>query len=394
MISDTDPRVAILTYSTRPRGGVVHALRLAEELHRLAFPVHLFSLGDPSAGFFRPTTAPHTVFRSPQRAESLEERVFSAMDAMLEGLREVADGFAIGHAEDCIAARAALRARDDGAGWRVLRTVHHVDDFTTRALVECQEHSIRGPDELLVVSDHWRRCLWDQYGAGAQVVTNGVDVERFRVARGPSTDALRARVGARDRFLFLTVGGVEPRKGSLEQFEALAEVRSRVELRPVLAIVGGHSFQDYEEYRRNVFTRAETLGLREGEDFVLLGTVDDAELPSWYAASDAFVFPSVKEGFGLVVLEALAASLPLVTSDLPVFREYLTDGTNALMAPVGDAGALADAMVRLIRDGDLRAQLAAAGPALAARYSWERSALEHVRVYRELVERRERATAG
>lgn len=381
-----EPRVAILTYSTRPRGGVVHALRLAEELHRLGSPIHLFALGDPTVGFFRPTTAPHTIIPAPPPAETLEERVFSAIDAMVKGLDPFADGFAIAHAEDCIAARAAVRLRDAGARWRVVRTVHHVDDFVTPALVECQDRSIHDPDARLVVSDHWRQRLRDAYGVDARVVTNGVDGERFQIARGPMTDELRARVGASDRFLFLTVGGVEPRKGSLELLEALAEVRSAVEPAPVLAIVGGHSFQDYQEYRRNAFARATFLGLREGEAFALLGTVDDAELPSWYAAADAFVFPSVKEGFGIVILEALAASLPVVTSDLPVFREYLTDGKDVVMVPVGDPRALAEAMERVVRDEELRAGLRAAGPALARRYSWESSARAHATVYRELEE--------
>jgi glycosyltransferase-like protein len=391
---DPPPRVAILTYSTRPRGGPVHALRLSEELHRLGFPVRLFALGDPDVGFFRRTRVPHTIFPAPPPAATLEERVFAAADAMASGLRAVAPGFAIAHAEDCITARAALRLREEGTPWLVLRTVHHVDDFSSRVLIECQERSILGPDARLVVSEHWRRHLDDAYRVGARVVSNGVDLERFRVVRGRATDELRARVRARDRFLFLTVGGVEPRKGTRELIEALAQVRTLTEPAPVLAIVGGASFQDYAEYRRAAFARAEELGIRMGRDLVMVGAVDDAEIPLWYAAADAFAFPSIKEGFGLAILEALAASLPVVTSDLDVFGEYLTHERNALMVPAGDAHALAEAMVRLIRDDGLRARLAKAGPGVAARFSWARSALEHVRIYRELAGGRARAGTG
>jgi len=370
----------------------VHAVRLAEELHALGFPVHLFALGDPAEGFFRPVAVPHTVLPAPVRAATLEDRVFAAAHALETGLRPLAARFDIVHAEDCIAATAVLRLRDAGAAWRVLRTVHHVDDFTTPALIQCQERSIDEPDLRLVVSEHWRGRLLEEHGVDSLVVRNGVDLERFDSVDPALARSLRERIGAADRFVFLTVGGIEPRKGSRELFEALAAVR-HLEPRPLLAIVGGHSFQDYEAYRQGVFDRAATLGLREGEDFVRPGTVADDELPGWYAAADAFAFPSAKEGFGIVVLEALAAGLPVVTSDLPVFREYLTPDADALMVPVGSSFELAGAMERLVREPELRSRLAATGPAVARRFPWSDTARAHVRIYRDLSVRPSR-TAG
>lgn len=381
--SSEEPRVALVTYTTRPRGGPVHAMRLGEELHRLGYPVHLFALGDPGSGFFRTPEVPHTLIPAPTRAETLTDRVFEAADALVAGMKEIAPGFAIVHAEDCIAATAALRIRDDGAAWRVLRTVHHVDDFTTPALIECQQRSIDEPDACLVVSDHWRDRLSREYGIEATVVRNGVDVERFDSVPAHMARDLRERIGALDRFVFLTVGGIEPRKGSLELFEALAAVRD-LGPRPLLAIVGGHSFQDHEVYRRATFERAEELGLREGEDYVRLGTLPDATLPVAYAAADAFAFPSTKEGFGIVVLEALAAGLPVVATDLPVFREYLVPDRDALMVPPGDPDALGAAMARLVSEPDLRSRLSAAGPSVASRFRWADTARAHVDVYRAL----------
>src|SRR3990172_3449335 len=284
-------------------------------------------------------------------------------------MAEAAAGFAIVHAEDCIAATAALRIREAGARWRVLRTVHHVDDFTTPALIECQQRSIEGPDACLVVSAHWRDRLRQEYGIHATVVRNGVDVERFDSVPSHLARAFRDRMGARDRFVFLTVGGIEPRKGSLELFEALAAVRE-LEPRPLLAIVGGHSFQDHDAYRRAAFERAEELGVREDEDYIRLGTLPDSDLPVAYAAADAFAFPSNKEGFGIVLLEALAAGLPVLTTDLPVFREYLVPGRDALMVRAGDSAALGAAMARLVREPALRSGLAAAGPPVASRFPW------------------------
>jgi glycosyltransferase involved in cell wall biosynthesis len=149
----------------------------------------------------------------------------------------------------------------------------------------------------------------------------------------------------------------------------------------VLAIVGGHSFQDYTAYRDAALAALPGLGLTLGEDVVQLGTVSDAELAGWYHAADALSFPSVKEGWGLVVLEALAAGLPVVASDLPVFREYLVDGRSALLPAVADHVALADAMRRMITDGPLRARLVAGGREILPRYTWEASAARHQEVY-------------
>ena len=380
--------MALLTYSTRPRGGVVHSLNLAEALRALGEPVHLFALGDPETGFFRQTSVPHTIVPAPPPADTLEERVRDSMSALFEHLRTALLGsFDVVHAQDCIAARAATDLRDAGSGIPVIRTVHHVDDFTTRVLVDCQRRSIVTPDRVLVVSEHWRGLLRAEYGVEATVVTNGVDAERFRRPVGFDGSVLRERVGADGRFLFLTVGGIEPRKGSLELVEAMAKVRASLDPPPVLAMVGGHSFQDYADYRGRFFQRAADLGVEVGRDVVLLGTVPEDELPGWYHSADAFVFPSVKEGWGLVALEALAAGLPVITSDIPVFREYLSDGEGALMVPAGDASALAEAMRRVASDANLRSRLAAAGPAVAGRYTWEACARRHAEIYREVAGR-------
>jgi glycosyltransferase involved in cell wall biosynthesis len=107
-------------------------------------------------------------------------------------------------------------------------------------------------------------------------------------------------------------------------------------------------------------------------------------MPALYRAADVLGFPSTREGFGLVVLEAMAAGVPVVTSDLPVFREHLTDGEDCLMAPVGDSGPLAEAIVRAANDGALRRRLRAAGQKTAALFTWARAAEQHEEIYRRV----------
>jgi glycosyltransferase-like protein len=370
-------RVALLTYSTKARGGVVHALALAESLVAAGVDVELFALGGPEDSFFRPTTVPYTLFPAPEGCTTLEEKVFASVDSMATGLAKVAGDFDLLHSQDCMSARAATRVRDEGASVPVVRTVHHVDDFTTQALIDCQRQAILEPDHLLVVSTQWQDILAREYGVSAEIVRNGVDVGRLA---GTRSAELRASVGGGDRFIFLAVGGVEPRKGSETLFRALGLLYGRG-LRPQLVILGGQSFQDYEPYRRATLGLLPELGLTLGTDVVQLGTVTDAELAAWYRSADALAYPSVKEGFGLVALEGLAAGLPVVASDLPVFREYLTDGVDSLLPAVGDPVALAAALERVMTSAELRASLVAGGEAVVPRFTWEASAARHTEIY-------------
>ncbi len=364
---------------------MVHSLSLAEALVGLGVDVTIVTLGDPAAGLHRPTVAPHVVLPVPERAATLEERVDRSVDALATALGGLASEFDLFHTQDCIAARAAARVRDGvaGGGTPVLRTVHHVDDFTTPKLIDCQRQAILEPDRVLVVSRHWQGLLRDGYGVEADVVHNGVDAARFaRVPDRAVTDALRRRIGAAadGRFVFLAVGGIEPRKGSVHLLAALGEL-VRGGVGAVLAVVGGQSFQDHTAYRDAALASLPALGLELGRDIVLVGTVADDELRAWYHATDALAFPSLNEGWGLAVLEAMAAGLPVVATDIPVFREYLTAGRDALLVPPGEHAPLAAAMASLVADEPLRRRLAAAGRHVAARFTWQDSARRHLEIY-------------
>ncbi len=105
------------------------------------------------------------------------------------------------------------------------------------------------------------------------------------------------------------------------------------------------------------------------------------DLPHLLDGASAFAFPSLYEGFGLPPLEALARGVPTVVSDTSSLPEVVGDA--ALRHPPGDSDALAEALLRLLEDGRLRARLQAAGPRRAASFSWEQAARETFTVYRE-----------
>ncbi|MCW2778667.1 MAG: glycosyl transferase family 1, partial [Frankiales bacterium] len=260
-----------------------------------------------------------------------------------------ASAFDVLHAQDCIAANAV-----DG---RCVRTVHHLDTFTTPALVACHERAVQLPPVLVCVSRQVADEVQRSRGRTATVVPNGVEAGRF--ARGDGT-AWRARLGGAP--LVVTVGGIEPRKGSEELVEAVALLGPGA----VLAVGGGETLWDYRAFRADVDAGARALGV----DLRVLGPLPQQEVPDLVAAADVFALPSRKEGFGLVAMEALAAGVPVVLRDLPVFREVFGDAVRYGTDPVS----LAAAMTAPPLDPAL-------GRALAQAHTWEAAALAHLQLY-------------
>jgi glycosyltransferase-like protein len=387
-------RIAMLTYSVKPRGGVVHAVEVAEALARRGHRVELFALARPGEALFRPAAVPLRLVRHVPIDAPFDERIQAMLEAYRDGLLDLlAPGaYDVVHTQDCLSANAALELRAHGAVDRVIRTVHHVDDFTSPSLIECQERSIVEPDRVLCVSQPWVRRLAGEFGVDADLVPNGVDTRRFRPPRDAADRAAaRSDAALGERFTVLTVGGIEPRKGSLTLLEGFAALRRIVPaLDPLLVIAGGTTLFDYRHELERFAARSQELGVTE--HVRVLGALEPEAIESLFRAADVFAFPSVKEGFGLAALEALAAELPVVASDLDVFRGFLTDRESALLAPTGDGQALARALATVARDPVLRTRLRAGGRLVADRYTWDASAAAHERAYRAFL--RSEASVG
>lgn len=383
--------VALLTYSTRPRGGVVATLALAEALARAGHRVSLWTLargGD--AGFFRPVDPAVEVVAVPfpeVADETVGERILRSIAVLRDAFEAFPGGYDIVHAQDCIAANAVADC---------VRTVHHLDTFTTPELVACHERALRRPYAHVCVSAAVAAELAAGWGITATVIPNGVDAARFTAAAGPEDPARAARGHWRARLgrYVLAVGGIEPRKGTADLVEAFALLRERVT--PVsLVVAGGETLFDYRGYREQVLARAAQLGVEP----VILGPVAHEELPALVAAANVFAFPSAKEGFGLAALEALAAGVPVVTRDLPVLREVLAaagDAVRFASTPTEFAAALEaflDSAERRPAAGAEQPRAGAgaghprvaAGRSVARGYSWATAADRHVALYRELI---------
>jgi glycosyltransferase-like protein len=360
--------IALLTYSTRPRGGVVHTLALAEALASAGQHVTVWTLGrGGDTGFFRPVDPAVRLRVVPfpdADGEGVGERVLRSIALLRAAFGRA--GYDIVHAQDCISANAAGRC---------LRTVHHIDHFTTPELARCHERAIREPFAHVCVSAAVAAELRDGWEIEAEVIPNGVDAARFSAAAGPGQAATERRRW-RDQLgrYVLAVGGIEPRKGSIELLDAFARLRAD-DPAVQLVVAGGETLFDYRPYRAQWEARAAELGL----DPVVLGPVDHDELPSLVAAADVFAFPSAKEGFGLAAMEALAAGVPVVANDLPVLREVFAGAVAFAAGPEAFAVHLRDALAG--RDPARRA----VGQALAGRYTWDAAAARHLALYRGVV---------
>jgi len=358
-------RVALVTYSTKPRGGVVHTLNLAEALAAQGLDVTVWSLarhGD--RGFFRvidPAVAVRLVNFEDRDGETVTDRIVRSIESLR---REFTSGdhhasYDVVHAQDCISANAVGSC---------IRTIHHLDQFTTPILAECHEKAVVEPYARICVSAAVAAEVTAGWGLSPTVIPNGVQADRFIEAASPTASVLRARWRDQLGPYVLAVGGIEPRKGSLDLVAAYSLFQQQFP-NFSLVIAGGETLFDYRDYR----ARFEALCAEAGVSPVILGAVDDHELPALVAACEVFAFPSTKEGFGLAAMEALAAQRPVVTRDLPVLREVFGDTVQYASDPRG----LAEVMAAALGDSSR----AAPGRALALSMTWEAAARAHVDFY-------------
>lgn len=384
-------RIALLTYSTKPRGGVTHTINLAESLARLGHKVHVYALST-GKGFPSEVGVPHTLIQCPVKEYwGIDEKITDYIDTYTSYLAAEGLDYDILHAEDCISANALLNLREKGLIDSYVRTVHHVDDFTSACLIECQDKSLREPDYLIAVSEHWKKELEAKYSLESEVINNGVDYGLYSSIRGGDKESAKKEFGAEGAKVMLSIGGIEPRKNTITALHAYNAAKAYLATqgeRLVWLIGGGETLFDYRAYRHEFFSELARLGLKENSDVIVLGNVPAGKMPLLYASADVFAFPSVKEGWGLVLLEAMSAGVPVVSSNIPPMTEFLRNGENAVLVDPSDYKGLARGILEVVEDPELAARLAASGDETARFYSWESAARRHAELYGSILEGR------
>ena len=374
-MTSADRRLRICVVSQQYRRVVsgigVHARNLTHRLHADGHNVHLLVPADeaPVDAPFPVTTVPPAKLRGSQaRWFSLALSFGAALRALerdqhfdvvqftdaRESLFHRSSAQVIGHINDTYSADvqtlAYYRARygDAVQRWAYYRVVHALEARALRRL-SC----------VVANSRFTLRTIQTAYGlrdAQLHLCYKSVDVEQFRPAH-----ELRTRIPSHPpRVLF--VGGNMQRKGLPTLIAAAALIAERVP--DVEFVIAG---RDAAQARMEA--QCEALGVRAR--FHFLGLQSQAELLQCYAAADVFVLPALTEALGIVFLEAMAAGVAVVGTNVGGIPEIITDGENGLLTPPEDPRALADCIITLLTQPDLRARFVQAGARTLERFSVE-----------------------
>jgi glycosyltransferase involved in cell wall biosynthesis len=272
---------------------------------------------------------------------------------------------------------AALPLREDGM--RVVAHYHsaHDDKRDEEGTLTLERALTAVTDRVIACSGAAGDHVAELLGVPPErltVVPNAVDTERF--ARGDRA-AARAALGIPDgRRAVALVGRIDDQKGQDDYVRAAPLVRA-AHPDALLLLVGSTAKDDVAAPIRDL------IGAEGVEDVVrFTGYVDD--MPGLYAAIDVLAAPSRSEGFGLMLVEAMAAGVPIVASAVGAIPEVVGDGP-ALLVPPRDPAALAAAINRVLDDADAARAMAAAGRERARAFSWERSAATLEAVYDEVL---------
>lgn len=233
---------------------------------------------------------------------------------------------------------------------------------------------LRRADGIVTISRSTQQEMERYYGplpTPSHVIYPGVDSRFQPVTDTRSLEAVRDRYRLPARFV-LYVGTIEPRKNLPVLIRAFGQAApSGVDL-----VLAGKKGWLYAE----TFAQVEALGLADQVHFT--GFVEDADLPALLSLPELFVYPSLSEGFGLPVLEAMACGAPVITSNVSSLPEVAGDA-GLLVDPL-DVAALAAAMQTVLAEPARREVMAAAGRKQAAHFSWRRCAQETLALYEEL----------
>jgi glycosyltransferase involved in cell wall biosynthesis len=266
--------------------------------------------------------------------------------------------------------------------WALVTTVHDLVPLRLPGLVPARHRwavrcllpaALRRANQVIAVSETTRAELLARYRLPPARVTVVPEAaaSHFAPPAPAALAAVRARYGL-GRPYVLFVGFLEPKKNLGALLQAVARLDRRGAWGPTELVVAGAPGWGPDPRRQ-----VQAFGLDGLVRFV--GPVADADLSALYGGAVAFAFPSLWEGFGLPVLEAMAAGAPVIASDRGALPE-VTAGAALLVEPTPEP--LADGLGQLLADPALRERLRAAGLARAAEFSWERTARETLAVYR------------
>ncbi|MEW6608544.1 MAG: glycosyltransferase family 1 protein [bacterium] len=218
------------------------------------------------------------------------------------------------------------------------------------------------------ILENWKKMSAEKI----KVIYSGVNECFYPIEDKVIIDKIKHKYGIKNRYI-LFVGNVEPKKNLIRLFEAFSQVKNSIDGYNLVIAGGGWAFD-------KLFQKVKESNLQK--DVIFTGYISDEDLPALYSGAEIFVFPSLYEGFGLPVIEAMACGTPVITSNSASLPELARDA-GILIDPfkVED---IAGAMYQLLTDTNLKMKLKEKGLQRAKLFSWEKTASETLAVYKEL----------
>lgn len=254
----------------------------------------------------------------------------------------------------------------------VAKKTHHWLDRNLRKY--CQR-----ADLILTVSEFSRQEIHRYMGIPLErieVVYNGVDLKHYYPRTEQEIRDVTKELHIPGKYL-LYLGTLEPRKNIETLITAYWELKKRMADAPKLVLAGKKGWM-YD----SIFESVKDFGLIQ--DVIFTGYVKEEAVPALLSGAEAFVFPSLYEGFGIPPLEAMACGTPVITSNTSSLPEVVKDA--GILIPPKDSRMLAQKMEELLTDQDLRSQLISAGKKQAAQFTWERSAEKMIKIYKKMAD--------
>ncbi|MCH8821581.1 glycosyltransferase family 4 protein [Patescibacteria group bacterium] len=236
------------------------------------------------------------------------------------------------------------------------------------------QYIARHATHMIAVSNSTKKDLMDTLkvpSSRISVVYEGVDHKFFYRRDAQEVRKVRLKYGLDSKYL-LFVGTIQPRKNIIKLIQAYAKLQNR---KVDLVLVGKPGWL-YDE----IYKAPKKYSVSSFVKF--LGFVSEEDLPSLYSGSEAFVLPSLYEGFGLPILEAMACEVPVITSNTSSMPEV--SGDNALLVKPNDVNDMSYNLSRILNEEDLRLKLKDKGREWARKFSWEKAAKETIRVFEKV----------
>lgn len=234
--------------------------------------------------------------------------------------------------------------------------------------------SILRADKIITVSESEKKNIVDFYKIPPEKVAcacNGVDFERFsRAYSAEEKETIRKKYSLPEKFL-LYIGTLQPRKNIPAAIEALKDLDIK------LVIAGNRQARNFD---KKIDEAIKKYNLQKSVIFP--GWIDEADKPALLQTAECFVFPSLYEGFGIPLIEAMAAGTPVVCSSIPVLREIGQDA--ALFCDPRNSKKFAENISKILTDENLRNDLIEKGKNIAQNFTWQKTAEKTLAVYESL----------